>query len=123
MRNAENKPTPLAYGYAENRLLHTELQWAQMDEAYFAKTVGADKPCKKIGAYRTDVKKVEADPVLNAYRMAYRRMHKNMEYGGLEADAFRRWKDEAAQKRDRCKAGELSAEEFLAWLDGTSRRR
>ena len=84
---------------------------------------GADKPCSKIGAYRTDAKKVEADPVLNAYRMAYRRMHKNMEYGGLEEDAFRRWKDEAAQKRDRCKAGELSAEEFLAWLDGTSRRR
>ena len=42
MRNAENKPTPLAYGYAENGLLHTELQWAQMDEAYFAKTIGAD---------------------------------------------------------------------------------
>ena len=84
---------------------------------------GAVKPCSKIGAYRTDVKKVEADPVLNAYRMAYRRMHKNMEYGGLEADAFRRWKDEAAQKRDRCKAGALSAEEFFAWLDATSRRR
>ncbi len=84
---------------------------------------GADKPCNKIGAYRTDVKKGVADPVLNAYRMAYRRMHKNMEYGGLEEDAFHRWKDEAAQKRDRCKAGELSAKEFLAWLDGTSRRR
>ncbi len=84
---------------------------------------GADKPCNKIGAYRTDVKKVEADPVLNAYRMAYRRMHKNMEYGGLEADAFRRWKDEAAQKRDLCMAGELDAEEFLAWVDATSRRR
>ena len=84
---------------------------------------GADKPCSKIGAYRTDVKKVEADPVLNAYRMAYRRMHKNMEYGGLEEDAFRRWKDEAAQKRDSCMAGELDAEEFLAWVDATSRRR
>ncbi len=84
---------------------------------------GADKPCSKIGAYRTDVKKVEADPVLNAHRMAYRRMHKNMEYGGLEEDAFKRWKDEAAQKRDRCKAGELGVEDFLAWLDATSRRR
>ncbi|MBO4914744.1 MAG: hypothetical protein J5449_06005, partial [Oscillospiraceae bacterium] len=42
MRNAENKPTPLAYGYAENGLLHTELHWAQMDEVCFAKTIGAD---------------------------------------------------------------------------------
>ena len=34
--------TPLAYGYAENGLLHTEFHWAQMDEACFGKIIGAD---------------------------------------------------------------------------------
>ena len=41
----------------------------------------------------------------------------------MEDDEFTRWKDEAAQKRDQCLAGELDAEEFLAWIDATSRRR
>ena len=41
----------------------------------------------------------------------------------MEDDEFTRWKDEAAQKRDQCLAGELGAEEFLAWVDATSRRR
>ena len=46
-----------------------------------------------------------------------------MEMGYMEDDEFTRWKDEAAQKRDQCLAGELDAEEFLAWIDATSRRR
>ncbi|MBO4914055.1 MAG: hypothetical protein J5449_02515 [Oscillospiraceae bacterium] len=84
---------------------------------------GADKPCSEIGAYLADVKKVASDPVLSAYRKAYQRLHKRVELGYMDDDEFTRWKDEAAQKRDRCTAGELDAEEFLAWVDATSRRR
>ena len=84
---------------------------------------GADKPCSEIGAYLADVKKVASDPVLSAYRKAYRRLHKRVELGYMEDEEFTRWKDEAAQKRDSCMAGELDAEEFLAWVDATSRRR
>ena len=84
---------------------------------------GADKPCSEIGAYIADVKKVASDPVLSAYRKAYRRLHKRVELGYMEDEEFTRWKDEAAQKRDSCMAGELDAEEFLAWVDATSRRR
>ena len=84
---------------------------------------GADKPCNEIGAYLTDVKKVASDPVLSAYRKAYQRLHKRVELGYMEDGEFTRWKDEAVQKRDRCIACELSAEEFIAWVDATSRRR
>ena len=84
---------------------------------------GADRPCNKIGAYIADVKKVASDPVLSVYRKAYQRLHKRVELGYIEDDEFTRWKDEAAQKRDQCLAGELDAEEFLAWIDATSRRR
>ena len=84
---------------------------------------GADKPCSEIGAYIADVKKVASDPVLSAYRKAYRRLHKRVELGYMEDEEFTRWKDEAAQKRDSRMAGELDAEEFLAWVDATSRRR
>jgi len=84
---------------------------------------GADKPCSEIGAYLADVKKVASDPVLSAYRKAYQRLHKRVELGYMEDGEFARWKDEAAQKRDLCMAGELDAEEFLTWVDATSRRR
>ena len=84
---------------------------------------GVDRPCNKIGAYLADVKKVASDPVLSAYRKAYRRLHKRMELGYMEDDEFTRWKDEAVQKRDHCMAGALDAEEFFAWVDATSRRR
>ena len=84
---------------------------------------GADKPCNEIGAYLTDVKKVASDPVLSAYRKAYQRLHKRVELGYMEDGEFTRWKDEAVQKRDRCMVGDLSAEEFIAWVDATSRRR
>ena len=84
---------------------------------------GTDKPCSEIGAYLADVKKVASDPVLSAYRKAYQRLHKRVELGYLEDEEFTRWKDEAAQKRDLCMAGELDAEKFLAWVDATSRRR
>jgi len=84
---------------------------------------GADKPCSEIGAYLADVKKVASDPVLSACRKAYRRLHKRVELGYMEDDKFARWKDEAVQKRDRCMTGELDAEEFLAWVNATSRKR
>ena len=60
---------------------------------------------------------------LSAYRKAYQRLHKRVELGYLENGEFARWKDEAAQKRDQCLAGELDAEGFLAWVNATSRRR
>lgn len=84
---------------------------------------GADRPCNKIGAYLADVKKVASDPVLSAYRKAYQRLHKRVELGYMEDGEFTRWKAEAVQKRDSCMAGELDAEEFLTWVDATSRRR
>lgn len=34
--------TPLAYGYAENGLLHTNLNWQLMDGVHYANTIGKD---------------------------------------------------------------------------------
>lgn len=84
---------------------------------------GADKPCNEIGAYLAAAKKADENPVLKTYRKAYQRLHKRVELGYMEEEDFAEWRDEATQRRDRCLAGELGAEEFIAWVDGTSRRR
>lgn len=35
----------------------------------------------------------------------------------MTREEFQEWSQEARQNRDRCVAGELSLEEFVAWLD------
>ena len=84
---------------------------------------GVDKPCNEIGAYLTAVKKTEENSVLKTYRQAYQRLHNRVELGYMEDAVFAAWRDEAAQRRDRCLAGELGADEFVAWINRTSRQR
>ena len=41
----------------------------------------------------------------------------------MEREAYDSWVTEAAEKRDRCVAGELPFKEFAVWIDATSRQR
>ena len=84
---------------------------------------GADKPCSEIGANLTEQRKITQNPIWKAYRTAYQRLHKRLELGYMQEEEYAAWKDEAAQKRDLCLAGKLSEEEYLDWINRTSRRR
>ena len=84
---------------------------------------GATRPCREIGANIAEQRKAASDPVWKAYRTAYQRLHKRVELGYMEGEAFMEWRDEATRKRDLCLAGGLEQTEFLAWIDRTSRRR
>ena len=84
---------------------------------------GVDKRCSEIGAYLTAVKKEGENPAVKIYRKAYQRLYKHVGQGHKEYAAFTAWRDEAAQKRDLCLAGELPEDEFIKWIDSTSRRR
>lgn len=84
---------------------------------------GADKRCSEIGAYLTAVKKEDENPAVKTYRKAYQRLYKHVGQGQKEYAAFTAWRDEATRRRDLCLAGDLSEEEFIKWIDSTSRRR
>ena len=84
---------------------------------------GAKRPCREIGANLAERRKAASDPVWKAYRTAYQRLHKRVELGYMEDEAFVEWRNEATRKRDLCLAGGLDRVEFIAWIDRTSRRR
>ena len=85
--------------------------------------IGSEKRCNEIGAYMAEVKKVAGNPVLNAYRKAYQRLHKRVELGCMEDQDFSTWKGEAVKMRDLCLAGDLDEKEFADWINRTSRQR
>lgn len=84
---------------------------------------GAKRPCREIGANIAGRRKAASGPVWKAYRTAYQRLHKRVEMGYMVDKAFAEWRDEATRRRDLCLAGGLEREEFIAWIDRTSRRR
>lgn len=84
---------------------------------------GQEKPCNQIGANLVAKKKVEQNPALKLYRQAYHRLSKRVEFGYMEPAEFAEWKELAVPKREQCLSGVLSLEEFIAWIDNTSRQR
>ena len=50
-------------------------------------------------------------------KRSYKAHNARIRYGLMTREEFQAWSKEARQKRDRCVAGELSLEEFVAWLD------
>jgi len=84
---------------------------------------GQKQSCSKIGAHLVALEKRKNDPVLLIHRKAYDRLTNRVEMGYMKREDFDTWKDEAVQKRDDCRAGELSFDKFVKWIDKTSRQR
>ncbi|MCL2426503.1 MAG: DUF6076 domain-containing protein [Oscillospiraceae bacterium] len=80
-------------------------------------------PCSKIGAHLVALEKRKKDPVLLLHRKAYDRMYNRIEMGYMKRSDFDVWNEEAKKKRDDCRAGKLSHEKFVRWIDETSRQR
>lgn len=53
---------------------------------------------------------------LEAYRKEYKKRFAWIKAGRITAEAFYCWSRQAREKRDECKQGQLSLEEFQAWL-------
>ena len=53
----------------------------------------------------------------DAHKKAYRRFNSRTRAKKMTQSEFMRWSEEAAQKRDKCLAGELPFDEFVAWLE------
>lgn len=76
------------------------------------------KTCKEIGATQTYKKKIQTDPVIGEYNRQYKKRFSWIRYRRMTQEAFYVWSREAQAMRDKALAGEISLEEFKAWLNG-----
>ena len=75
------------------------------------------KTCKEVGAINTFAKKHENDEIHQAYTKAYRRMDSRKRTMYISKKEFTEWSKTAREKRKLCEKGQISLEEFQAWLD------
>jgi hypothetical protein len=84
---------------------------------------GQKHPCSEVGANLVFVEKRNANPALRTYRQAYNRMYKRAQEGYMDWSDFDEWKEQAIVKCDSCHIGGLQFDEFVQWIDETSRQR
>jgi hypothetical protein len=88
------------------------------DAEYCNRTFGdTNRKCSEIGATLRYEKKVAGNPILEAHKKAYRRLHSRVRAKKMTNTAFMKWSDESVKKRDECLAGSLAFEEFVDWLE------
>lgn len=88
-------------------------------DAEYCDRIYADtnRKCSEVGAMIRYEKKVAENPILEAHKKAYRRFNSRTRTKKMTQAEFLKWSEEASRKRDECLAGELSFDEFVAWLE------
>jgi len=90
----------------------------RVDAEYCERAFGeTGRKCSEIGAMLRYEKKVAENPILEAHKKAYRRLHSRTRNKKMTQTEFMRWADEAVKKRDACMAGELAFDDFVEWLE------
>ncbi len=84
---------------------------------------GETKPCNEIGAIKNYSKSVASDPANQLYLKAYRRMNSKARTKRITQLHFLEWSDEARSKRNLCKEGGITIEEFKVWLDADKTKK
>ena len=94
-------------------------------DAEYCDSIFADtgKKCSEVGAMVQYEKKVAENPILEAHKKAYRRFNSRTRLKKMTQAEFLQWSEQAAQKRDECLAGDLSFDEYIAWLEQGRIRR
>lgn len=72
--------------------------------------------CRESGAIQQWTMKQKHNPIFKVYRKEYKKRFAWIKAGRITAEAFYCWSSQAREKRDECKQGLLSLEEFQAWL-------
>ncbi|MBE6909493.1 MAG: hypothetical protein E7474_07980 [Ruminococcaceae bacterium] len=75
------------------------------------------KTCREMGSLRLYEQRQMEDPAVREYKRSYKTHNARIRYGLMTREEFTAWSVEARAKRDKCSAGELPLEEFVAWLN------
>lgn len=74
------------------------------------------RTCRDVGAINTWTAKRSEDEVFKIYRREYKKRFGWIKAGKIAADDFYRWSEQARLKKLACDKGEITLEEFTAWL-------
>ena len=77
---------------------------------------GETEPCDIIGPRKSFARLMDADRVLKSYNRIYKTKYARVKRGSMSEEDWLIWKEEARTKLDRCRAGEVSEDEFETWL-------
>ncbi len=78
---------------------------------------GSRGTCKEAGAMKLYVRRQNTDPAIRAYKRAYKTNYARIAYGLKTKEDFYEWSKQARLMRNKCAAGEISLEDFNAWLE------
>lgn len=82
---------------------------------------GSVKTCKEGGSLRLyEMRKME-EPAIREYKRSYKAHNARIRYKTMTREEFNAWSTEARKRRDKCIAGEISLQEFVAWLESDKR--
>ena len=78
---------------------------------------GQFRTCEDVGALKVFAESHENDPIHKAYIKAYRRMDSRKRSKLITEEEFKEFGKTARAERQRCYDGEITLEQFQAWLD------
>ena len=77
---------------------------------------GMGKSCRQVMPKLNFNSKGEKDPAVWLYNRAYKTMYSRVTAGTFPKESFKEWSKRARTARDQCSRGEMSAEDYSAWL-------
>ncbi len=72
--------------------------------------------CQEVGAIKRWAEKKNSDELFKEYRREYKKRFNWIKAGKISLGAFYAWSATAKDKRDECAAGNMTFEDFKAWL-------
>lgn len=77
---------------------------------------GETEPCDIVGPKKSFSRLMDEDQLLKTYNRVYKTRYARVKRGAMSEEDFSKWKTEARQMLDRCRAGELPVEEYDTWM-------
>ena len=74
------------------------------------------KSCRQVMPKLNFNSKADKDPAVWLYNRAYKTMYSRVSTGNMAKEIFHEWAKRARTQRDACTNGEITAEEYSAWL-------
>mgnify|MGYP003289738517 CR=1 FL=1 len=78
---------------------------------------GQTRTCQELAAQENYKAKANENPALRIYSKYYKRYAARVRSKQLKEKEFKTWKYKALTMRDECTDGNITAEEYVAWLE------
>ena len=80
---------------------------------------GETRNCQELAAIENYKAKTADDKALTIYSKYYKRYAARVKVRQIKEADFKKWKYKAMDMRDRCSDGEISADEFIEWMESS----